>query len=746
MFEQDLVLVGGGHTHVLVIKALAMRAIPGVRVTLISEQVQTPYSGMLPGFVAGHYAKQDTLIDLNRLCQATGVRWIKGRVTSLDLKSNCIEIDDQASMSFDLVSIDVGSNPGVSNIETNHRVMGVKPIASFHRQWQKLQCSLAEPDKLNTRKQQLGVVGAGVGGVELCLALAHRLRSSSKHSLNLLFPHKRILPGLPASAVSIAEKQLRTMSVQLHSEFKLASVDNSHALASNGQAVELDHIFLCTDATAPKWPGRSGLECDTAGFIRVNRYLQSVSHSNVFAAGDVASIDNYPRPKAGVFAVRQAPFLVQNFRHYFSGGTMQKVKLQSEFLRLITLGDQRAIACRNGLAISGPLVWRWKDRIDRKFMSQFSDLRSSSMQGPTMKNEMKADNSAGVMPMHCAGCGSKLGPQRLQHNLASLPTNSQQKLRAAVQSIEDAVVWEPRADYDSVQSIDGFRSFTSNHYIFARITVNHALNDLYAMGARPLHVQAWANLAFAHPSLQQRDHLRLMLGVNDALVENEAVLAGGHSSEGMEDHLGLVVNGEVPRGSSWSKAGAQEGDVLLLSKALGTGVILAANTEAEAPAEAIAAAMSSMLSTNRQVWQQLQTLEPSAVTDVSGFGLAGHLLEMLTDMNLMAELSIDAIPVLEGAEQLAAQGFRSSLYAELEYLLQDCTPAAFFERPRVQLLLDPQTSGGLLFTLSAQQAAKLCKQSDELTVIGHICRREQGDARIRFIRDSQEAVSEANKP
>ncbi len=716
-YRHDLVLVGGGHAHVLAIKSFAMQPIPDVRITLVSEQRDTPYSGMLPGYVAGHFEHADTLIDLHALCRAAGVRFIKGRVFELHLDAQQVRIEDQASLPYDCLSIDTGSNPSFKGIEGQEFATGVKPIAEFHKQWSALEARLrSEP-----LDQNIAVVGAGVGGTELCLALAYRLRDREQCHMHLLYNSNQLMPGMPARAAAIAEQQLGKLGVELHSGFTLSKVDDKGVWSGNGNFLPMDTVFVTTAAAAASWPKQSGLACDDNGFIEVNDYLQSCSHRNVFAAGDIACLVNSPKPKAGVYAVRQAPFLADNLRRFFSKKPYRTLRLQSEFLKLITLGDQSAIASRNGLSVSGSWVWRWKKRIDSAFMSQFVELAKKQDMSSRPKSP---DRHESEQRMHCAGCGSKLGPVGLYENLDKLPAVKSASLHPALHTVEDAAVWQPSAAMAMVQSIDGFRSFTDDHYTFAKIAVHHAMNDLYAMGATPKYVQVWANLRFAHPRLQQRDHLRLMQGVSDALQGHQAVLAGGHSSEGVEDHLGVVVNGEVVLANRWAKQGARNDDVIVMSKALGTGVILAADMLSATTVDVLEAALDSMLTSNRELWLQLQQVSPRSVTDISGFGLIGHLLEMLPDDGVAAQLNVASIPALPGALELISEGHHSSLFPGLVHCFNSCDVAGSVSAAQRDLLLDPQTNGGLLVILSRDAEQTLLEDGAGITRIGVISPRE----------------------
>ncbi len=704
--ERDLVFIGGGHTHALVLKQFGMKPVPGVRITLISEQTLTPYSGMLPGFVAGHYSFIDAHIDLNRLCQWANVRYIRGTVTGIDANANIIDVGDEFKVSYDQLSIDVGSTPDLSVPGASEYAVGVKPVSQFGEIWN----SLLQASE--TASGEWGVVGAGAGGVELVLGMAHRLKSNSALNFHLLYSGKHVLRGYPDKVVSAAERALARYNVTLHPEFRVAEVRRDGLISTDNKKIVLDKSIWCTGAAAAGWLAETGLDVSERGFIAVNEFLQSTSHNNVFAVGDCSDMLSDPRPKAGVYAVRQAPFLADNLRAVFktSNPKLKPLKLQTDFLSLLSLGGRTAVGCRAGFAISGKWVWKLKDHIDQKFMHRLN--------APGEKKSMATEVS---QEMHCAGCGSKLGPDIIQGNLNELDVFANPAVTPALGRSEDASLWRVTSGKLAVQSIDGFRSFSSDYWRFGEICVNHALSDLYAMGATPVSAQVWINLAHAHPRIQKRDHKMLMAAIVAALNKQQVSLAGGHSSEGSETHVAIVANGEVTPGREVRKNTVKTDDVLVLSKALGTGVILAADMQAKAPAIAADAVMDCMLQSNKEIALVLNEYNVSAATDVTGFGLIGHLLEMLSNnVELQAELRLADIPMLAGVEDLSENGFRSTLYPQLQPYLLQCDIKAGLDAARIDLLLDPQTSGGLLISLPQQQAERLIADFPVSAMIGKI--------------------------
>lgn len=711
--ERDLVFIGGGHTHALVIKKLGMKPIEGVRITLISEQTLTPYSGMLPGFVAGHYSFDDAHIDLNLLCQWANVRFIRGTVTGINVDSNTIEIESGVSVAYDQLSIDVGSTPDLTVPGAREYAVGVKPVSHFGETWNSLlgMSGAAQGD--------WGVVGAGAGGVELVLGMAHRLKDNKALKFHLLYSSDRILRGYPDKVIASVEEALAANNITLHSNFRVAEVQQDGLTSKDSEKVTLDKSIWCTGAAAAGWLSDTGLEVSERGFITVNQNLQSTSHSNVFAVGDCSDMLNDPRPKAGVYAVRQAPFLADNLRAVFSEGkqALKPLKLQTDFLSLLSLGDKSAVGCRAGKTISGKWVWKLKDHIDQKFMRKLNQ--------PGDKKDMAAPASD---VMHCAGCGSKLGPDIITGNLNELSVYDNPNVIPALGKSEDASLWQVTSGKLAVQSIDGFRSFSQDYSRFGQICVNHSLSDLYAMGATAVSAQVWLNLAHAHPRIQKRDHKMLMAGIVEALNSQQVSLAGGHSSEGLETHVAIVANGEVTPGEAVSKHTMKADDVLVLTKGLGTGLILAADMQAKAPAAATDSVMDSMLQSNREIAGVLKQYNVSAATDVTGFGLIGHLLEMLSTSELQAELRLEDVPLLAGALELSGAEFRSTLYPQLQPYLLQCDIKAGLDDKQVDILLDPQTSGGLLLALPAHEARRLTQDFPAVVVIGQIESAQSGSA------------------
>jgi len=369
-----LLLIGGGHAHVEVLRQLGMHAAPGVDVTLVSPSAATPYSGMLPGYVAGHYGWGDFHIQLVAVAGLAYASFLQTAVTRLDLDARVAHCMDESTVAFDIVSIDVGSTPDQSAPGTREHTVPVKPVERFLVDWGRL---IAGARAGQVRR--IAVVGSGAGGIEILLAMQHRLR----HELPperplpefiLVGEPPSVLPSHPWLVRRLFRRILAERAVELRLGRRVVGVTEGALECDDGSSIIADRVVWVVTASAAPWFAESGLACDDRGFIAVNDSLQSVSHPFVFGAGDCVSQVGRRVPKSGVYAVRQGPVLTENLRRALRGDPLTRYRPQRRALALISTGDQYAVASRGPFAAWGKWVWRWKDRIDRMFMMKYMGM------------------------------------------------------------------------------------------------------------------------------------------------------------------------------------------------------------------------------------------------------------------------------------------------------------------------------------------------------------------------------------
>jgi len=366
---RNLLLIGGGHSHVEVIRRWGLAPEPGVNVILVSPDRHTPYSGMLPGYISGHYGFDDCHIDLDAVCAQAGVTRISASAGDIDFTARIAHCGDAPDQPFDVLSIDTGSTPALATVPGAERYgIAVKPVAQFLEHW----AQLREAAQTAPRPLHVVVVGAGAAGVEVILAMKHRIDGDKgRATFTLIGDGPTILGVHPRGVQQRFMTILQDGHITVRLDTAVERVSPGTLVLQGGERLAFDEVVWVTGAAAPAWPRASGLQTDAAGFIAVDKHLQSLSHPGVFAAGDIASMMNAPRPKSGVYAVRQGPPLAENLRRALRGEALLQYRPQARALALISAGERYTVASYGPFALSGAWVWRWKDRIDTAFMQRY---------------------------------------------------------------------------------------------------------------------------------------------------------------------------------------------------------------------------------------------------------------------------------------------------------------------------------------------------------------------------------------
>jgi selenide,water dikinase len=736
---KDLVLVGGGHAHVHVLKSFGMKPMPGVRLTLIGRDIETPYSGMIPGFVAGHYSFDECHIDLARLAAWTGARLIHAEAIGIDRDSRQVLLEGRPPVAYDFLSVDVGSSPSVEALPgAAEHATPVKPIAELGRRW----LAFLERVKDWQGSLRIAVIGGGAGGVELALAIDHRLRAIA-HNAEVavtLTTKGEILSGQAAAARQKIRAIFQRRGIRLIENVATTRLEDGAVDLENGERLAVDDVFVVTEASAAKWFAGTGLPLDPRGFFAVEPTLRSTGDERIFAVGDCASVAAHPRPKAGVFAVRQGPPLAENLRRALLGQPLQPFTPQSGYLSILGTGDGHAVATRSGWAIEGAWVWRWKDHIDRKWMRMYCepptgpmDMAARNAPPDPALADAEAKRLLADIGMRCGGCGAKVGANVLTRVLGRLGPSPGSNVTIGLDAPDDAAMIEVPAGQALVQSVDFFRTFIDDPFAFGEVAAVHALGDVWAMGAKPHSALALAVVPAAAERLMEEDLFQMLSGARSVLDRSGCALIGGHSGEGPEAALGFSVNGLVVAAKALRKGGLRPGDKLVLTKKLGTGVIFAAAMRGAARGRWIAEALASMRTPSDKAAAALIAAGAHACTDVTGFGLAGHLAEMIRATGrgdeVSVDLHLDALPALDGAVDLFAQGLASSLQPEnlrARHLIDGMDRLA--GHAKLPLLFDPQTAGGLLAAIPAEAAGRI-----EGVVIGEVHARTEGRSFIHLV-------------
>lgn len=793
----QLLLAGGGHTHVLVLRRWAMQPHrrPPARITLVSRHGSALYSGMVPGLVAGIYPRSACTINLRQLCQRAGVCYVQAEIGGLDPERQLLLLEGRPALPYDWLSLNLGavtipsgstfaggtssSSATADGTTASSPVSGgtihlavaaegaatasfpVKPLEPFLAWCAGLSPSIdsaaidsaannsaannsAANDSANRRR--VWIQGGGAAAIELAFALRAR---GLAPELGLRGEELRL--GSRA-ANRLAERWLTNAGIGIHR-------GQQHPVPA-----ELPSL-ACTGSWGPGWLAAAGLPLDGRGRLLTEASLQVRGQPRIFASGDCGVIAVQPRPASGVWAVRAAPVLAENLERLLAGGNSsgsggnssgsggnssgsgsgdssnQKLKRwrpQAWALQLLAdggvAGAPRALASWGPLAL-GPSrwLWHWKDRIDRRFMALFDPPAAMG----------------GGAAMACRGCAAKLAAaplaaalERLAHEKLAQAKPAQDQPAAQPSPIprDDAAVIGQTAHGELLlQSVDGFPALVDDPWLNGRLTTLHACSDLWACGARVDSVLALVTLPAAAPQLQVDLLHQTLAGVQSVLEPLQAQLLGGHTMEardGLKPEAGLAVslsaNGLVTPERHWPKGPLTPGDLLILTRGLGSGVLFAAAMAGAAKAEWLDAALALMQQSQAPVVEILAAHGCRACTDITGFGLLGHLGEMLATAPapeaLRVELIAEAIPSLPGAIELLQTGYASSLapanaaalgLLEAQVVLTASAASQSASHSKVHLskahqsaanktallglLIDPQTCGPLLAALPAEQ-------------------------------------------
>ncbi len=686
---------------------------PECLITMVNRDSTTIYSGMFPGLVAGDYQLDEISIDLRRLTDQAGVSLILGEIDSLDLSENKLFLHDRPALTFSKLSLNIGSETFVDN-RTRHNYQNKRllcPIKPFRNAYSWIKSFDIESEF--ERYRSFTIIGSGFSAIEMAFALRRR------------WPKRNL--------------KLQSFSQKLHPSFKKALKEANISLDPPDSSTSGPKL-ICTGNKASQWLENSGLKVDKFGRIITHSTLQVAGYPHIFAVGDCGVVANHVRPPSGVWAVRVAKPLARNLEKSFYAKRLSSWKPQKQAIQLITCGNKSMTSIAwlswRGVVI-GPnrLFLKLKKNIDQKFIKRFSKISEMNKQ-------------KGIIA--CRGCAAKISSQPLKAALKEV------ELCSLSNEPEDAALIHSSIDgFALLQSVDGFPALLNDPWLNARLTTLHACSDLWARGAVVSSAQAIIKLPAVQTNLQEQILTQCLAGIKSALVPQGAALVGGHTFESRsakstniisEIEISLCVNGMVSaKNHLWSKGGLQHGDQILISRSIGTGVIFAAAMRGAADPICIDVAIAQISESQHSLMMNLQEMSTNnasrsfihACTDITGFGLLGHLGEMIQATNFarkkasLPEIRIklfgDLIPSLPGAKNLFKEGYESTLaplnrsYLKLLNFEKNCKPLIelicqnhlydMTERDVVKrLIVDPQTCGPLVISCEPILAKELVQQ------------------------------------
>ena len=726
-----LILLGGGHAQISVLKSLGMHPIEGLRITLVSRDRLTPYSGMLPGYIEGRYSKTESMIDLVRLAHFAGARFIHDHATGIDPDKHMLFLANHPPVHYDRLSVNIGSTPSLDPIiGAREHALPVKPVPEL----------MEHIDAITTGKvqcQTINIIGGGVAGVEVAFALHHRLNVTARQDVHIAVIHAgtRLVEHMNHAATAMIEQSLQHRGIRTLKGRKAVSVTPSYLTLDDHTRIESDLTLITTGASPPTWLKDTGISTCSSGFIAVNRHCQSVSHPDIFAAGDIATLIDDPRPKSGVFAVRAGAILNDNIRRTLTSKPLRKWYPQRRYLALIGVGGGMAMAVRGPFALKPRrYLWQLKEWIDRRFIRRFSDLPAMAVPPqPELASHIEKTDDPVFLTMQCMGCGGKAGWSTLSDAIDKASHKARQMRPDLTfphseghinQDAGQITLPDSHIPYDLFQSVDAISAITDDPFMLGRIATLHALSDLFAAHAMPFSALGLISLPRAGRIQQGDDLVHILTAMMIALAEHGIRLNGGHTIASDAMQVGLAVSGL--RETGLVEATPMTGDALILTKPLGIGMIMAAYHQNHPAVTGlmVQSAMDIMATSNAAAAKLASAYGVFPITDVTGFGLMRHARSLADryDPQMGLSVSIGQLPCLDGIDLLLKAGIASSMVSDNAAATR-VVNAASIPLPHA-LLHDPQTSGGLLMMVTAHHAKELCQRlmetGHQASIIGYI--------------------------
>ena len=676
MPEKRLVLLGGGHSHILLLKKLGMRPIKGLITSLVTPDATMIYTGMLPGAIMGTYSLDEIQVDLVKLGNYSNSRVIFDYAKNINVKEKNVGLGTRSPIGYDILSIDIGINYKLPKIKGFEKfVVPVKPFEDFMVSWKRF---LAGLDQLG-KNPAIALIGAGAAGCELALAINFKLKNLGCNPLITLIDVGKVASSIPNKAQKKILGCLKQNDIKFKEHTKIVQVSDQGLQFKGGETLFSDLTISTAGGQPHTWLSRSGLRLDR-GFVQTLQTLQSVSHDFVFASGDCSEIKGHPSKRAGVFAVKAAPILYQNLYRYLNSRELLSYTPQEKFLQALTLEGRKALIFRGNSSISGFLPWLYKDFVDRSFLKKFS------LNSPMNVNKKGSDSKENQML--CGACGAKVGGSILDKVLKKLPDTAP----IMTNNIGDDAAILNISGTLKVLTTDHLRKFCEDPWKMAKITAIHALGDIWAMGAKPTVVLS--HITVPESSLEYQEHYlsEIISSANETFLAEGAHVVGGHTTKGSELMIGFTILGDVGKQPITIK-GASPTDKVILTKPIGVGTILAGEMQGLAKGKWVKEAHEWMMRSQGQI-SRIIGQNATAMTDITGFGIIGHLMKICRESGVGVTLSLDQVPILKGALDLTLIGVRSTLFEEnVSQSFEVKYPKDNIKWP---LLFDPQTSGGLL--------------------------------------------------
>lgn len=678
--ENDLVLLGAGHANISVLKYIGALKLKGIRITLITDNLFSTYSGMIPGFIQGEYTWKEINIDVYQLSHKYNVRVIRASVTNIKHKEKKIYLSERPPLNYDILSINLGITAKKANIQgASKHSYSLKPISNIKQTIDKT----LKHFKSTKTKQNLVIIGAGAAGVEVSLAFNRRFKNLKlNHQIYLISKNKNIVKNFGIYAQKKLVKIIEKNKIILLTNARVNKITRNYVEINKNQRIHCKNAILSTSPSPPDWLHKTDLTLSLNKFILVDNTLKVKDVKGVFAAGDIIDIENFPSQKAGVFAVKQGRILKKNILSFIKKKSMRYYYPQKKFVSILGISDNTALLNRGNNYLHNKYLWSLKKIIDKRFINKYTIKTNNE----TLKSNESEDPYE--FDMQCSGCASKV-PQKIL-KLAYPENISRGSLDAEMIPTTQNLF----------QTIDVISDLTSDPFKLGRIAVKHAINDIIATNSKPLSAQMILGIKPSNNKILVRDIVQIKEGALSYMKNFDCNLSGGHTfyTDTQQTFVGFSVIGKKIIKNFTNEI--EPNSKILLTNKIGSAMVLAGIRRNMICSEEIIDIEKQMMSNNIEILKVFNKYNITSLTDVSGFGVAIHLSNLLKryDKNNGADIYLDKINVFQGVHAAIQKNIISSLNNSNKFYLKNYLEITNEKNPLLNIIFDPQTAGGFLFT------------------------------------------------
>ncbi|MBF95707.1 MAG: Selenide, water dikinase [Alphaproteobacteria bacterium MarineAlpha9_Bin4] len=679
IIKKDLVLLGAGHSNIEVIRYFGKLKLEGLRITLISKHTHTTYSGMVPGYIEGEYQWNDINVDLVKLCYRNDIKIIIGEVTKVLGEQKKVFLKNRPPIEFDFLAVNLGIKSKTENIiGANKFALSLKPISEINKILKNI---------LASKSKNIVIVGAGAAGVEVSLALKKRLiKTNVKKNIILIAKGNSLMKSYNQSVSKKLNKELKKNNIQIRYNSSVTKIKKNYIEINNKDKVLSSCTLLATNASAPDVLKKSDLSLSINGFIEVTRELQSKNFKYIFASGDIADIENLKLVKAGIYAVKQAKILKVNLRNFFLKKELKCYLPQKSYLSLIGTANGKAIANKSILTLRGTFFWKLKKFIDRRFINKYSVIGFKENNLDQIKSTEPIDYA-----MQCNGCGSKV-PQNVIKNIFSK--------NYMIGSNDADLIYGTK---DLVHTVDVITSLIDDDYLMGRIAAKHSLNDLIAANSYLVSTQMMLGVPKSSTTIQKRCVYQIKEGALSIFKEFNIKINGGHtySVDDEKSTVGFSLIGKMKNRFTKNNKDNNKLKIYMTGK-VGTALVIAALRQNKISGKYYHEVIKEMTKSNFVIYEAFKKYNITDITDISGFGLALHLKNLLIRNKRFkgANIYLDKIMILKGAIEAMKCNVLSSLSYSNKSNLNNYLEIKSNKNDILDILFDPQTAAGFLFITS----------------------------------------------